>query len=182
MRQMIRAALGPLLLAFTLATGHCFGQGLVLCSSGVADSLGCPQLTLDGFWGKGGRQLAPDAVLFQGQVKMKVCLLGNGVVLVGFGNEHSNGEAFTLSCATLSPNAPFSAYRNGVREGLWFHQNVFGTLTKVEEYREGKRQSVLHFWSSGVPRQRVFYYQGKPGRRQKRYDKKGYPLDGMMPF
>ena len=113
---------------------------------------------------------------------MKVCLLGNGLVLVGFGNEHSNGEAFTLKCAARLPNAPFNAYRNGVREGLWFHQNVFGTLIKVEEYREGERQSVLRFWPNGLPRQRVFYRQGKPGRRQKRYDKKGYPLNGMMPF
>lgn len=179
---MIKAA-GPLLLAFTFALGPCSGQGLVPCSSGVADSLECPQLTLDRFWGKGGRTLSPDAVLFQGRVVIShVCSLGNGVVLVGFGNEHSNGEAFTLKCDAFSPNALFNGSRNGVREGLWFHQNVFGTLTKVEEYREGERQSVLRFWSNGLPRQRVFYHQGKPGRRQKRYDKKGYPLDGMMPF
>lgn len=179
---MIRAALGPLLLAFTLATDHSSGQGLALCSSGVADSLGCPQLTLDGFWGKGGRQLAPDAVLFRGQVNMKVCLLGNGVVLVGFGNARSNGEAFTMKCVDLPPSAGFNATRNGVREGLWFHQNVFGTVTKAEEYREGELQSVLRFWANGLPRQRVFYHQGKPGRQQKRYDKKGYLLNGMMPF
>ena len=180
---MIRTVLGPLLLAFTSAKSPCFGQGLVLCSSGVADSLGCPQLTLDRFWGKGGRTLAPDAVLFQGRVVIsRVCSLGNGLVLVGFGNAHSNGEAFTLTCTALSPNALFNGSRKGVREGLWFHQNVFGTLTKVEEYREGELQSKLRFWPNGLPRQRVFYHHGKPGRTQNRYDKKGFPLNGMMPF
>jgi hypothetical protein len=180
---MIRAA-GPLLLAFAFATGHCSGQGLVLCSSGVADSLECRQLTLDKFLGQGGRQLAPDAVLFHGRLVIsRVCALGNGLVLVGFGNEHSNGEAFTLPCATLSPNALFNGTRNGRREGLWFHQNVFGTITSATEYKAGARQSVLRFWSNGLPRRRVFYHQGKPRIwGQKRYDKKGYPLNGMRPF
>jgi hypothetical protein len=177
-------AVGFLLFAFTLATGHCFGQGLVSCSSGVADSLECPQVTLDKFLGQRGRQLAPDAVLFKGRINIsRVCSLGNGLVFVGFGNEHSNGEAFTLPCATLSPSALFNATRNGMREGLWFHQNVFGTVTRATEYKAGERQSVLRFWSNGLPRQRIFYKQGKPSSwGQKRYDKKGYPLNGMMPF
>lgn len=180
---MNRATLGVFFLACILATGPCAGQGLVLCNSGVADSLGCPQITLNRFWGKGGRTLAPDAVLYQGRIVIsRVCSLGDGLLLVGFGKEHSNGEAFTLTCATLSPNAPFNGYRNGVREGLWFHQNVFGTISKAEEYHEGELQSVLRFWPNGLPRRRIFYKQGKPGRRQRDYDKKGYPLNGMRPF
>ena len=177
-------AVGLLLFFFMFATNYCFGQGLVLCSSGVADSSECPQITLDKFLGKGGRKLATDAVLFKGRVTIsRVCSLGNGLFLVGFGNEHSNGEAFTLSCSTPSPSAPFNATRNGIREGLWFHQNVFGTVTHATEYKEGKKQSVLRFWSNGLPRQRVFYKQGKPSSwGQKRYDKKGYLLNGMMPF
>jgi hypothetical protein len=180
---MIKVA-GLLILAFTFATGHCSGQRLVQYSSGVADTLECPQITLDRFFGQGGRQLAPDAVLFKGRVVIsRVCSLGNGLVLVGFGNEHSNGEAFTLPCAALSPNDPFNATHSGVREGLWFHQNVFGTITRVTEYKGGERQSVLLFWSNGLPRQRIFYKQGKPRSwGQKRYDKKGYPRNGMMPF
>ena len=113
---------------------------------------------------------------------MHVCSLGGGVVLVGFGNEHSNGEAFTLTCANVPSNGRFDGDRNGVREGLWFHQNAFGTITRAEEYREGELQSVLLFWSNGLPRQRVFYKNGKPRSGEKRYDKKGYPLNGMMPF
>ncbi|MBH8570914.1 hypothetical protein KB206_18630 [Microvirga sp. STS02] len=179
---MIRAAIGFFLLVFSLAAVPCAGQGLVLCSSGLKDSLGCPQLTLDRFWGKGGRPLASDAVLYQGKVKMRVCSLEAGVLLVGFGNEHSNGEAFTLTCATTSPTAPFNNFHNGVREGLWFHRNVFGTITQAAQYHEGELQSVLHFWANGLPRQRVFYQQGKPRRGQKRYDKKGYPMNGMLPF
>ena len=175
---------GLLILAFTFATGHCCGQKLVQCSNGVADSLNCPQITLDRFLGQGGRQLAPDAVLFKGRLVIsRVCSLGNGLVLIGFGNEHSNGEAFTLACTTLSPSAPFNATRNGVREGVWFHQNLFGTITRATEYKEGERQSVLRFWSNGLPRQRVFYKQGKPRSwGQRRYNRKGYPLNGMMPF
>ena len=115
-------------------------------------------------------------------LSMSVCSLGGGVVLVGFGNEHSNGESFTLTCATTFADAPFNSYRNGVREGLWFHQNLFGTITTAAQYREGKLQSVLRFWPNGLRRQRVFYQQGKPRRGQRRYDKEGHPQNGMMPF
>lgn len=180
---MFRLALGVVFLALTLTAGRCSGQGLVLCSSGLRDSLDCPQMTLGQFLGKGGRPLGKDAVLYEAKVVInRVCSLGNGLVLVGFGNEHSNGEAFTLPCTTTPAHDFFNGYYNGVREGLWFRRNVFGTITQAAQYREGELQSVLRFWPNGLPRCRVFYQQGKPRRRIRNYDKKGYPLNGMMPF
>lgn len=180
---MIRVGLGVLFLALTLTAVSCSGQGLVLCSSGLNDSLNCPQMTLGKFLGKGGRPLAKDAVLYEAKVIIsRVCSLGNGLVLVGFGNEHSNGEAFSLPCATTPAHGLFNGYHNGVREGLWFQRNVFGTITQAAQYHEGELQSVLRFWPNGLPRKRVFYQQGKPRRGTRDYDKKGYPLNGMMPF
>jgi hypothetical protein len=181
---MTRWIVNLVLLACVGAPGVCPGQRLVLCETGQPDSLPCPGLTQAAFLGKGGRQLASGEVLYEGRLRInRICSLGNGVVLVGFGNQHSNGEAFTLTCSAAATTSLFNGYENGLREGPWLQRNLFGRITQVLDYHAGEVRSGLRFWANGLPRRRVFYAHGKSqAPRIKRYSKQGYLQNGMMPF
>jgi hypothetical protein len=172
------------LLACLCISGVCAGQQLVVCETDQPDSVTCPSLSQAALLGKGRRQLSSGQVLYEGHLLIsRICALGNGVVVIGFGNQQSNGEAFTVTCSTSATNSLFNRYEQGLREGPWLQRNLGGRITQVVDYHAGAVRSVLRFWANGLPRQRVFYAPGNSRvARIKRYAKQGYLQTGMMPF